>query len=1066
MAFRYPAGSPKRALPGQILLVVHDFVARSPDELSLAKGDRIELIERDDDFGDGWYLGKHMHNGNTGLFPEVYTTPAPRGVASLATITRPFPHPTDGMNNDGASEKGVQNGTDDRPVSPAPPRTETPQPSGHSNATEYFDPDAATPPPLNTPSQHFQTGTTVTPNGNTSSAANSSSGPRSISMALRNENNHGQDSPVMNETLSVIDEHITDMSTPRHSVATGERRGGTNDSGSEYSSHIDHRLSYITGHETDEEEQDTPSQAEILNWTPAQVARYLRECGVEARHCEVFEEQEISGEVLLGLDQASLFIKEFDLGPVGRRLRTWHKIKGLQQEVKGFGRTRSHQSADEYGESHRSSEDVSKLRGNGNATVLPRIPSLMEKPNMARNGNRRSNQQSSRQPNPKPDPDTPPTTYTFFSGQESPRRPSAASIRELNQSRRHSSIDFSAQMDGPADAGLITLQSTPPAHKKQASFDNTWTLGVPVSPASTRPASSAGAGGHSHSKSSDRMSFNAVGYTSVSTTTPGDLDRGYFSGGEVDSRKGRNVLRKKDNISHSRNSSYNDDHKRRSNAGLRRHSRFGSADSARDMVSSVTSPASKNYYGTSYKDRFRAASAGEAGVPVSSKDHLAPTVTKLDYDHKSGPGSVSPSVNIGSDISSSGPGSPVPPLPTSKMKFRSRGLGIRAISDAVTRIERGPFTSSESNRSPIKGSPIQSPTRTGSSTPSAASKSLDLDADASKVANGQITPSSSTKRRKSKKETSAYVRGLEKKTPQEQMIDCDYCGWMKKKSSNLMTTWKPRLFILRGRRLSYYYSEDDEQEKGLIDISFHRVLPADSDRITGLHATLTGATASSVSPQNSLTPTLASTEAALEPESLNAVKSGSGDAMFIFKLVPPRPGLSRAVTFTKPTVHYFAVDNVKQGRLWMAALMKATIERDESKQVITSYQQKTISLARAKAMREQQPELLGLNGKTVASTTRDVEKANGGGRGGGVDVGLRIEGVDLTGQDDGDGNVTTPTARAASFEASLESGGGDVLSLAPPAPILSPITGSSSHAITTPVVSPTNSADTKEEKAS
>ena len=47
-----------------------DFEARSPDELSLRKGERIELIERDDDFGDGWYLGKHIQNGKTGLFPE------------------------------------------------------------------------------------------------------------------------------------------------------------------------------------------------------------------------------------------------------------------------------------------------------------------------------------------------------------------------------------------------------------------------------------------------------------------------------------------------------------------------------------------------------------------------------------------------------------------------------------------------------------------------------------------------------------------------------------------------------------------------------------------------------------------------------------------------------------------------------------------------------------------------------------------------------------------------------------------------------------------------------------
>ena len=47
-----------------------DFEARSPDELSLRKGERIQLIERDDDFGDGWYLGKHIQNGKTGLFPE------------------------------------------------------------------------------------------------------------------------------------------------------------------------------------------------------------------------------------------------------------------------------------------------------------------------------------------------------------------------------------------------------------------------------------------------------------------------------------------------------------------------------------------------------------------------------------------------------------------------------------------------------------------------------------------------------------------------------------------------------------------------------------------------------------------------------------------------------------------------------------------------------------------------------------------------------------------------------------------------------------------------------------
>ena len=51
-----------------------DFEARSSDELSLLKGEKIELIERDDDFGDGWYLGKHLFNGKIGLFPEGETS--------------------------------------------------------------------------------------------------------------------------------------------------------------------------------------------------------------------------------------------------------------------------------------------------------------------------------------------------------------------------------------------------------------------------------------------------------------------------------------------------------------------------------------------------------------------------------------------------------------------------------------------------------------------------------------------------------------------------------------------------------------------------------------------------------------------------------------------------------------------------------------------------------------------------------------------------------------------------------------------------------------------------------
>ena len=49
--------------------LIDDFNARGDDELPLRKGEKVELVELDDGFGDGWFLGKDLETGNTGLFP-------------------------------------------------------------------------------------------------------------------------------------------------------------------------------------------------------------------------------------------------------------------------------------------------------------------------------------------------------------------------------------------------------------------------------------------------------------------------------------------------------------------------------------------------------------------------------------------------------------------------------------------------------------------------------------------------------------------------------------------------------------------------------------------------------------------------------------------------------------------------------------------------------------------------------------------------------------------------------------------------------------------------------------
>ena len=918
----------------------------------------------------------------------------------------------------------------------------------HTAAAEHMAQSPAAPSPLNTNTPSLNRAVSVPnavlPQPTTSPPIHAQ---RSISMTM-GKYNHGEESPVMNETLSVIDEHITDLNTPRSSLAAAEQRI-FNDSGSEYSSHLDHRLSYINGHETDEEEQEAHTEKEIMRWTSAQVAEYLQELGVERRHCEVFREQEISGEVLLGMDQASIFIPEFDLGLVGRRLRTWHKIKALQEEVKASKRL-INKGGSLFGGGDVSSDEYerSTSRASTNRSMLPRTLSLAGRsgpkltPSQAQHGSPRLSSQVQPQSQlqvPGQDstvsPAVSPTLSSgTFKGSESPRRPSAATVRELNHARRHSSADFTAAAASaaspPSDNGASPSPNMSPlltitTHKKQPSFDRNWTMNSVPSSRTSRPTTAIGV--NTRSLSTDRNTFDPNA-SSFNETPPTDFERGYLSGGDFESRKSRNVLRKRDVVSasHSRQNSYNNEHKRKSSVGSKRHSRFGSADSIRDTLASVTSPTSKMGIGSSLRSRFRSGSKDSPPTTnSSSKEVLAPTVTKLDYTD-SPQSTTSSKLEVESPVSVSRTNSDLQSQISPKHRTGVRTMS--GMSDSTVMSEKTLVTSPSSIPSPIKESPTISPSRTGSTTTSGASKSFELESTdaSSKGTSGTptigVTPPTKAARRKPKKETSAYTRGLEKKTPQEQMIDCDYSGWMKKKSPSLMTTWKPRLFVLRGRRLSYYYTENDTEEKGLIDISSHRVLPADNEHLANIHAALTGAKSTPTSPQGATTPTINSTEvAALSSPSESAASGTSQDSIFIFKLVPPRTGLSRAVNFTKPTVHYFAVDNIKQGRLWMAALMKATIDRDENSLVTSTYQQKTISLAKAKAMRHRPPNLMGLDemveGKKMELARKEAKEAQ-------TPAQAKAEKGVQVGNEDEDEEDEASEEEEGEEEASGESGGG------------------------------------------
>ncbi|KEY79672.1 hypothetical protein polarized growth protein Boi2 [Aspergillus fumigatus] len=930
---------PRGVRPGDFLLVVHDFDARGTDELTLRRGEKIELIELDEGFGDGWYLGKDVRTGTTGLFPGVYTTAAPK---------IPIRPPREDMIVSDDPKPAAEDQLSSELVASPKSGESTPQASRHASISETQPPEVATDlsSMKSSPNQQHRSSSSPLPTSRLAVDIQ-----QSIRQTLDGQLK-GQDSPVMNETLSVIDEHITDLSTPRHSVANHENKT-SNDSSSEYSSHLEHRVSYIRGHETDEEEENQPTEEQVRSWDAAETARHLRELGVEAKHCDIFEDQEITGDVLLDMDQEFLFMKEFDFGVMGRRLKTWHKVKAFQEEVKGLKQQQQQRgSASSY---PAPPEDRSLSRASHTGPFLPRIPHLtrgsagsIQHPRLVSSGI--SSTTSS--------PMTP-QTPVFMDHQ---RRPSAASIREINHHRRHSSIDTGHRVDTSPHTG----------HFKQSSFDRNWTLAsgsqrvpsrsgtYPIYPEGVLPQ-------HTLRRPDTNESDSAVSVTDRYD----ELERGYFSGPEGDTTKNRRLLQKRSSVTgsttHSRQPSYADD-KLKVN---KRHSRISSVDSIRDTAKQAPAAVVDVQSTAAPKSRFRSLSTrvidrrgptSQSSNPTSTEKPssgffssfapLAPFVGKSDAE---GSGRAS-SLSI-SQSKSAGP------------KTRRTG-GLRIISDVVGK----GIDASVAPASPVRDTDPAS-VRTGSTTPSTSKSSERHSTESSiKNAEGGISlprPRASVKAGpKSKKDTSAYMRGLEKKTPQEQMDGCDYSGWMKKRSSNLMTTWKPRLFVLRGRRLSYYYSENDTEERGLIDITAHRVLRADNDPIVALHATITGATASPTSPSPSNgADTSPADKSSTSPSARNSKLDPEGP--FFFKLVPPKT--SRTVQFTKPAVHYFQVDSVREGRLWMAALMKATIERDMSRPVETTNKQKTVSLKQARMMNQRPPALMT---ESELQETKEEEKRN------------------------------------------------------------------------------------------
>ncbi|KAI0065849.1 hypothetical protein BV25DRAFT_1913283 [Artomyces pyxidatus] len=110
----------------EYVYALHDFQPENDDEVPFRAGERIEVVEKDDLYGDGWWQGRNL-SGKVGLFPKSYTQPAPPNPvhapvpASTAATSLPASGPPESADSAGRAPSPVLNPT---PLHPLPEEPE------------------------------------------------------------------------------------------------------------------------------------------------------------------------------------------------------------------------------------------------------------------------------------------------------------------------------------------------------------------------------------------------------------------------------------------------------------------------------------------------------------------------------------------------------------------------------------------------------------------------------------------------------------------------------------------------------------------------------------------------------------------------------------------------------------------------------------------------------------------------------------------------------------------------------------------------------------------------------
>ncbi|KAK9451118.1 uncharacterized protein V1518DRAFT_454483 [Limtongia smithiae] len=814
-----------RASAGAFRLVaVHNFARRTYDELSLRKQDLVEVLETDAGFSDGWYMGRNLSTGKTGLFPVVYTAPV-----AAATATEQVHHNTNGDRHHRRSHRSTNSNSHALPQQQQQqqqPQQQSPAPTESS---------------VHTAAQHTsvydeieQALSTLAPSATASAADIPHTG-----------------TPPVVATPTII------TTTAPDSLPASPAKGLGPSPVPTYAQTPSTPVSWMTN--------------DVAQWTPADVSRYLSDLSFDPDVCAKFVEHKITGNILIELELAHL--KELDINSFGTRFELNKAIENLRNRPKHAvenANAVSTSAASPFGPSSQSQykhQSVQPLEPDFTRSRLAFHESLHSRQrsrSLELHDEERDDLHlhlpvsSGVQPTPaamapaeawatlSTSPMSPPTVSPLVPGARS-----GATSSDTATSRRSTYDDENDDVDDMVQDTLDELlraqqTSSLASSPSSRSFDPSQLL---ASPMHNRQISTSTTGTQS--------SYNLTTADDASMHTPSR-----YRGLRRSSPAGRNTV-------------------------------DAAIVPSRDLYpedTMVPPPRSPTSNGTAYHPPNARSASNNAAFLSMIPSGLGITSTPPPPSSMGPPNGKLDSQALKSRSNTTTQTSPkrfyTDPVAHSTVtislpKSMTDGLAMRSLSTSTT------------NNSSVSTNNISAPFRP---------------------------------KRLTKENTSAFTEGRLRVTPAQSAATADHSGWMSKRGSASVAMWKNRYFVLHGTRLSYFGSALDDKEKGLIDITAHKVIPVrgggsgpgssggSEDKLVALHAASTGA------------------------------------GRYCFKLVPPAPGARKGVTFTAPKTHYFAVDTREEMQSWMRALMRSTIDRDDSVAVVSTCSTPTVSLAKAQEM--------------------------------------------------------------------------------------------------------------------